>query len=236
MAGRPRNTALYALSLLFALSLSIPIAQLHALCSQQPRSLIPSSSCRSGRALGLAAPGIGVRRHGRHYVSGPDVCKCLGRCQQGVHHFSSVAGWAQRPPWCPPDPLAQPLVKNMLLLDSEGKRIAVKYYSPEWWVLLRQQLIGAGAAAGGGGQDVVLGRAQRQNSAAAAAEQRFVGKQQREGTAVLRWAGPGLTDPSGALRLLAAWLGCRSNVVQEANYEKSVFTKTSRTNARGEGA
>ena len=27
-----------------------------------------------------------------------------------------------------------PLVKNMMLLDSEGKRIAVKYYSSEWWV------------------------------------------------------------------------------------------------------
>lgn len=25
-----------------------------------------------------------------------------------------------------------PVVKNMLLLDSEGKRVAVKYYSPEW--------------------------------------------------------------------------------------------------------
>ncbi len=25
-----------------------------------------------------------------------------------------------------------PIVKNMLLLDSEGKRIAVKYYTPEW--------------------------------------------------------------------------------------------------------
>ncbi|GAB4815430.1 hypothetical protein N2152v2_002476 [Parachlorella kessleri] len=50
-----------------------------------------------------------------------------------------------------------PLVKNLLLLDSEGKRIAVKYYSPEW-----------------------------------------------------------------------------SNVHQQANYEKSVFNKTSRTNARGE--
>lgn len=25
-----------------------------------------------------------------------------------------------------------PVVKNLLLLDSEGKRIAVKYYSPEW--------------------------------------------------------------------------------------------------------
>lgn len=25
-----------------------------------------------------------------------------------------------------------PIVKNLLLLDSEGKRIAVKYYTPEW--------------------------------------------------------------------------------------------------------
>lgn len=25
-----------------------------------------------------------------------------------------------------------PLVKNMLLLDSEGKRIAVKYYGNDW--------------------------------------------------------------------------------------------------------
>jgi hypothetical protein len=25
-----------------------------------------------------------------------------------------------------------PLVKNLLLLDAEGKRVAVKYYSPEW--------------------------------------------------------------------------------------------------------
>lgn len=27
-----------------------------------------------------------------------------------------------------------PVVKNLLLLDSEGKRIAVNYYSSEWWV------------------------------------------------------------------------------------------------------
>ena len=26
-----------------------------------------------------------------------------------------------------------PVVKSMLLLDSEGKRIAVKYYAPEWY-------------------------------------------------------------------------------------------------------
>lgn len=29
--------------------------------------------------------------------------------------------------------LAQ-VVGNLLLLDSEGKRIAVQYFSPEWWV------------------------------------------------------------------------------------------------------
>lgn len=26
-----------------------------------------------------------------------------------------------------------PFIKNLLLLDSEGKRIAVKYYSQDWW-------------------------------------------------------------------------------------------------------
>ena len=30
-----------------------------------------------------------------------------------------------------------PVVKSMLLLDSEGKRIAVKYYAPEWYVHIR---------------------------------------------------------------------------------------------------
>ncbi|KAK9823143.1 hypothetical protein WJX72_000575 [[Myrmecia] bisecta] len=50
-----------------------------------------------------------------------------------------------------------PVVKNLLLLDSEGKRIAVKYFAPEW-----------------------------------------------------------------------------STVAAQANFEKSVFSKTSRTNARGE--
>ena len=37
-----------------------------------------------------------------------------------------------------------PVVKNMLLLDSDGKRIAVKYYSPEWCVAERLLLGGAG--------------------------------------------------------------------------------------------
>jgi len=27
---------------------------------------------------------------------------------------------------------SSPLVKNILLLDSEGKRVAVKYYSDDW--------------------------------------------------------------------------------------------------------
>lgn len=26
-----------------------------------------------------------------------------------------------------------PLIKSLLLLDSEGKRLAVKYFSPEKW-------------------------------------------------------------------------------------------------------
>ena len=28
--------------------------------------------------------------------------------------------------------VSTPLVKNIILLDSEGKRVAVKYYSDEW--------------------------------------------------------------------------------------------------------
>lgn len=31
-----------------------------------------------------------------------------------------------------------PIVKNMILLDSEGKRIAVKYYSQEWYAAVAQ--------------------------------------------------------------------------------------------------
>ncbi|KAG2431625.1 hypothetical protein HYH02_013318 [Chlamydomonas schloesseri] len=31
-----------------------------------------------------------------------------------------------------------PIVKNLLLLDSEGKRIAVKYYTPEWSTVASQ--------------------------------------------------------------------------------------------------
>ena len=35
-----------------------------------------------------------------------------------------------------------PVVKSLVLMDSEGKRIAVKYYSPEWCA--------RGGGAGGG--------------------------------------------------------------------------------------
>ena len=30
-----------------------------------------------------------------------------------------------------------PVIQNILLLDSEGKRIAVKYFDQQWWVLRR---------------------------------------------------------------------------------------------------
>lgn len=29
-----------------------------------------------------------------------------------------------------------PFIKNMLILDADGKRIAVKYFSPEWLSLI----------------------------------------------------------------------------------------------------
>ena len=34
-----------------------------------------------------------------------------------------------------------PVVKNVLLLDSEGKRIAVKYYSDDWCETLLEVLL-----------------------------------------------------------------------------------------------
>jgi len=74
-----------------------------------------------------------------------------------------------------------PVIQNMLLLDSEGKRIAVKYFDQQWWVLERPCV--------------------RQT----------------------------------AICLAVQLVLCRATIAQQANYEKSVFSKTSRTNARGEG-
>lgn len=34
-----------------------------------------------------------------------------------------------------------PTVKNMIVLDSEGRRMAVKYFSPEWWVVFAQHAL-----------------------------------------------------------------------------------------------
>lgn len=75
-----------------------------------------------------------------------------------------------------------PVVQNMLLLDSEGKRIAVKYFDQQWYFLTL----------------------------------------------------PKAESSTAAFR---AYIGTafRSTIAQQSNYEKSVFSKTSRTNARGEG-
>lgn len=76
-----------------------------------------------------------------------------------------------------------PVVKNMLLMDNEGKRIAVNYYSSEW---------------------CVLGL---------------------------------LISCVSHVCLLTSGASCcrRATVAQQANFEVSLFAKTSRTNARGEG-
>ncbi len=74
-----------------------------------------------------------------------------------------------------------PVIQNMLLLDSEGKRIAVKYFDQQWWVFERPCV--------------------RQT----------------------------------ATHLAVQLVLCRATIAQQSNYEKSVFSKTSRTNARGEG-
>ena len=75
-----------------------------------------------------------------------------------------------------------PVIQNMLLLDSEGKRIAVKYFDQQWYV----------------------------------PEQYCATHRQQCAMCIPR-------------------LLCRATIAQQSNYEKSVFSKTSRTNARGEG-
>ena len=87
-----------------------------------------------------------------------------------------------------------PVVKSMLLLDSEGKRIAVKYYAPEWYAFHQSNT----------------------NFPPGRMLQTFFG--------------------CLLLACLTRQLSRRSTVTAQANYEKSVFSKTSRTNARLEGA
>lgn len=78
-----------------------------------------------------------------------------------------------------------PKVLNMLVLDSDGRRLGVKYFSPEWWVWGAHPLAVSVAVAGHGD--------------------------------------------------LTRCPACRATVNSQANYEKAVFAKTSRTNARQEG-
>ena len=88
-----------------------------------------------------------------------------------------------------------PRVSNLLLLDSEGKRIAVKYFD--------------------------------ENKCALTCAPPFCLRLQCAPR-------PVLTPPSCS-GLICSVHG-RSSVTAQGNYEKSVFAKTSRTNARGEGA
>ena len=81
-----------------------------------------------------------------------------------------------------------PLVSNLLLLDAEGKRVAVKYYNDTWCV---RALTCAALTA----QDA-----------------------------------PDLTTPLPCLARR------RPNVAAQQAFEKTLFTKTSRVNARGERA
>lgn len=113
-----------------------------------------------------------------------------------------------------------PVVKNMLLLDSDGKRIAVKYYSPEWCVLRVGSAPWPGQA---------LASARRSWIAACQATPPKTG-----GSAARRALGG--SPASTAAGAAPPARPCRSSVVAQAAYEKSVFAKTSRTNARGEGA
>ena len=88
-----------------------------------------------------------------------------------------------------------PRVSNLLLLDSEGKRIAVKYFD--------------------------------ENKCAASTG--------LTPSPSLTCAPRLLTTLHFTAAITLRSLG-RSSVTAQGNYEKSVFAKTSRTNARGEGA
>ncbi len=89
-----------------------------------------------------------------------------------------------------------PVVKNMLLLDSEGKRVAVKYYSPEWYALMCCIYV------------YILCRILQ---------------------LIIMWACLGGDQRD------ASCFTHRSTVNAQANFEKSVYAKTCRTNARSEG-
>jgi hypothetical protein len=83
-----------------------------------------------------------------------------------------------------------PVVKNMLLLDSEGKRIAVKYYGSDWYACLIFTF------------------------------DRYYYSSRLVYRAFLEFL---------------STLECRPTVNAQASYEKTVFAKTNRTLARGEG-
>jgi len=51
-----------------------------------------------------------------------------------------------------------PRVLNVLIMDSEGKRITVKYYSPEWCVVLSTQKEGEEPEGGGSSSSLSLSR------------------------------------------------------------------------------
>jgi hypothetical protein len=78
-----------------------------------------------------------------------------------------------------------PIIKALILLDSEGKRIAVKYYGSEWWA--------------------TKGLAPEHTACD---------------------AHDGVPNDTHI---------CRPTVATQANFEKTLWAKTSRTNARQEG-
>ena len=91
-----------------------------------------------------------------------------------------------------------PRVSNLLLLDSEGKRIAVKYFD----------------------ENKYAQRCSPPPPLYAFTE-----------TCAPLSRNASVPTAADTLRLRG-----RSSVTAQGNYEKSVFAKTSRTNARGEGA
>jgi len=108
---------------------------------------------------------------------------------------------------------AMPVVRALLLLDADGKRIAVKYYTAEWCVVVCVcvcGLVGSKGAERGEQQGARVGNRAHQTRRCQNAASRAPTLHPR--------------------------LPSRSTVHQQAEFEKAVFAKTARVNARGEGA
>lgn len=122
-----------------------------------------------------------------------------------------------------------PVIKNLLLLDSEGRRIAVKYFSPEWWVRARTLRRSALVRACG---RVRLRHAAQDDQGHDGPDAGILRGREAPAVAAVPHHGGGRCAVAGP----AGLPGRRSTVPSQSAFEKALWNKTSRTNARAEGA